>query len=52
MKIDFDPAKNERNIAERQLSFEMVSDFDWESAIVDEDLRQTYPKRRFVALGL
>lgn len=51
MKIEFDPAKNERNIRERGLSFEMAREFDWESALLEEDTRFPYPERRFVVLG-
>jgi uncharacterized DUF497 family protein len=39
--ISFDPRKNERNIAERGLSFELV-----------EDVRRNYGERRFQALGM
>jgi uncharacterized protein len=51
MKIEFDPAKNERNFRERDLPFEMAADFDWETAIFTEDTRFPYPERRIVALG-
>lgn len=51
MKIEFDPAKNERNIRERGLSFEMAREFDWEGALLEEDTRFPYPERRFVVLG-
>lgn len=51
MKIDFNPAKNDRNIRERGLSFERVVDFDFAAAIVREDTRKPYPETRFVALG-
>lgn len=51
MKIEFDPAKNERNIRERDLSFERVAEFDWETAVLSEDTRFSYPERRFIALG-
>ena len=34
MPIVFDPAKNERNIAERGLSFERVADLDRGSALM------------------
>jgi uncharacterized protein (DUF4415 family) len=30
MKIDFDPAKNAKNVRERDLSFERAVDFDFE----------------------
>lgn len=51
VKIDFDAAKNERNIRERGLSFERVGDFDFETAVVRQDVRKAYPEPRFVALG-
>jgi uncharacterized DUF497 family protein len=40
--ISFDPAKNERNIAERGLSFERVGEMDWLTAIAVEDTRRDY----------
>ena len=52
MHIEFDPAKNERNILERGLSFERVSDFDFDTASVWQDTRKPYPEVRYVALGL
>ncbi|WP_238527315.1 BrnT family toxin [Methylomonas methanica] len=51
MIIDFDPAKNARNIRERGLGFERAADFDWVGAIAMEDVRKDYPERRFVAVG-
>jgi len=50
--ISFDPKKNERNIAERDLSFDLVEEFEWDSALVVEDSRKDYGERRFQALGL
>jgi uncharacterized DUF497 family protein len=50
--ITFDPAKNERNIAERGLPFELAEDLEWDSALVVEDDRKDYGERRFQALGL
>lgn len=52
MPISFDPRKNERNIAERGLSFELVEEFEWDSALVVEDIRRDYGERRFQALGM
>ncbi len=51
MKIEFDPDKNQRNIAERQLSFELAEEFEWETALIWEDKRQDYGETRFSALG-
>jgi uncharacterized DUF497 family protein len=49
--IDFDPEKNATNVRERGLSFERVADFDFDTAIVKEDRRKTYPELRYVAMG-
>ncbi len=51
MQITYDPAKCERNTADRGLSFELVRAFDWSAALVLEDQRQDYGERRFQALG-
>jgi uncharacterized DUF497 family protein len=51
MEIEFDGPKNDRNIHERSLSFERVADFDFNTAIVQQDVRKPYPEVRFVALG-
>lgn len=51
MKIDFDPTKNEKNVRERDLSFERAGDFDFATAVVRLDVRKAYPEPRFVALG-
>jgi uncharacterized DUF497 family protein len=51
MKIEFDPAKSEKNARERDLPFERAADFDWDGAIYAEDSRNPYPERRFVAVG-
>ncbi len=52
MPISFDLRKNERNIAGRGLSFELVEEFEWDSALVVEDVRRDYGERRFQALGM
>jgi uncharacterized protein len=52
MHIVFDASKNEANIRERGLSFELAADFDFNTAIVDQDIRKAYPEVRYVALGL
>jgi len=51
MKIDFDPNKSNKNLEERGLAFDAVVEFNWESAILREDLRKGYPERRFIAAG-
>ena len=52
MKITFDPAKNERNIQERGISFELATNFDFETAIYIKDIRRDYGETRIRSLGL
>jgi uncharacterized DUF497 family protein len=52
MKITYDPAKNNKNIDERGLPFDLVENLDWNSAIIIEDARKNYGERRFKVLGL
>lgn len=40
MGIAFDPAKNERNIRERNLSFERAEEFDFETASYHTETRR------------
>lgn len=51
VRIDYDQAKNARNVARRGLSFDLARDFDFGSALMVEDARKRYPERRFQALG-
>lgn len=51
MKIDFDPAKNAKNIVKRNLSFERVVEFDFETATFLIDDRQDYGELRQIAIG-
>jgi uncharacterized DUF497 family protein len=47
VKIAFDPAKSARNEEEeRDLPFNLVAEFDWDSALLAEDTRFEYPERR------
>ncbi len=40
MRITFDHAENNRNIAQRGLSFELVAAFDWDMAVILPDVRE------------
>lgn len=51
MKIDFDSEKSNKNSRDRGLSFDRAVDFDWETALYAEDIRYSYPERRFIAMG-
>jgi uncharacterized DUF497 family protein len=42
MKMDYDIKKSETNIQERGISFEKAINFDWETALCDEDDRKQY----------
>jgi uncharacterized DUF497 family protein len=52
MRLSWDPAKNERNVTERDLPFALAEGFEWSTALILEDTRRHYPERRFQALGL
>ena len=51
MHIEFDANKNDTNIRERGLSFERVANFDFETAVFNQDARRDYGEIRFRALG-
>jgi hypothetical protein len=44
-------AKRRRNLEKHGVDFTVAADFDWERAIVLEDLRRDYGERRFRAFG-
>jgi uncharacterized DUF497 family protein len=49
MAITYDPAKNERNIRERGLSFERAADFDFATAVFNTEARKNEVRR--IAVG-
>ncbi|NCO37113.1 MAG: BrnT family toxin [Armatimonadetes bacterium] len=51
MRLHFDPAKNERNIRDRRLSFESAADFDFDGVVYVDD-REDCGETRYVAIGL
>jgi uncharacterized protein len=52
-EITFDLAKSAANERKRGLPFSLAeSDFNWTTALVNEDTRKDYGERRFRALGL
>ena len=51
MDISFDTAKSERNLATRGIAFQQVAEFEWDSALIVQDLRRPYGEQRFQALG-
>lgn len=52
MRITFDPAKNEKNIAERGLPFALAAELEWETALTVEDARRDYGEVRLRVLAL
>jgi uncharacterized DUF497 family protein len=50
MNIEFDPAKNEKNIRERGLSFERVTEIDFDTALIYPDTRHDYGETRYISL--
>ncbi|OOF85597.1 hypothetical protein BKG93_04305 [Rodentibacter ratti] len=52
MKIEYYPNKSQRNIEERNLSFDEVAFFEWRTAIIWQDNRFNYSEPRFLSLGL
>lgn len=52
MEVEFDPAKNRKNIALRGLSFELATTFDFDSALIVVDDRRNYGEDRYRAIGL
>jgi len=51
MHLNYDPAKNARNLESRGLSFDQVEYFDWSTALLRVDDRFDYGERRFQAYG-
>jgi len=52
LEIEFDPAKDEANIAKHGVSLCAAATFDWDTAFEREDDRFDYGEMRFVAIGL
>ena len=50
-KVDKDPGKEGRNIAERGLSLDLAEQLDWATAVIWEDKRKDYGERRYCVLG-
>jgi uncharacterized protein len=49
MRIEFDPAKNAKNVKDRGLPFILVVDFDWTAALIVRSDRKG--ETRFFAIG-
>jgi uncharacterized protein len=51
VKIEFDPNKSRKNADERNLPFDLVRNFSWETARTNPDDRFVYPEPRFSSYG-
>ena len=52
MHIEFDSEKSAKNAHERGLPFDLVAEFDFDTAVVARDTREPYGEARFIAVGL
>jgi uncharacterized DUF497 family protein len=50
-RFSFDPAKNDKNIAARDIDFAAAGRFEFETAVVATDDRRDYGEVREVAIG-
>jgi hypothetical protein len=52
VELEFDPAKDARNIDERGISLERVADMDFSTALALADARNDYGERRIRLFGV
>jgi len=52
MAIEFDPNKDASNLTKHGLSLKDADRFEWDTAVIHEDMRQRYAEQRFKATGL
>jgi len=52
MELSYNQDKNNHNIKERGISFDMVHSFDFTTALFWEDTRKDYQETRYCALGM
>ena len=51
MKIEFDQSKSRKNALERDLPFDRVTEFVWETSTTNPDDRFVYPEPRYSSFG-
>lgn len=51
VEIEYDSVKNEKNVAQRGVSFELARKFEIDTAVIRMDVRKDYGELRFNALG-
>jgi uncharacterized DUF497 family protein len=51
IEIHYDPPKNEWNIRERGLPFDMARRFEFDTAMISVDGREDYGETRYIGVG-
>lgn len=51
MGYEWDPVKASANVLKHGVAFDAIEAFDWDAAIIGEDLRKNYGEARFFAVG-
>lgn len=51
MRVEFDPAKDEANVAKHGVSLALAKKLDWDAALVWADDRFEYDEMRMIALA-
>ncbi len=51
MRIEFDPAKNEANVAKHGIDLASAWDLEFDTALVSQDVRWNYGEPRYIAIG-
>jgi uncharacterized protein len=51
MEIEFDPVKNQRNLEKHGISLASATEFEWDAAQIEEDVRFVYGEKRYQATG-
>lgn len=52
MALDWNPAKRVANVTKHGFDFQDLSDFEWQTALVEADTRRHYGEVRLIAIGL
>jgi len=52
MEYEWDPRKAAANRRKHGIAFDLIEDFDWNSALVVPDERRDYGESRWLALGM
>lgn len=51
MKYEWDDGKRKANLLKHGVDFQAASEFCWNGAKIEQDTRQDYQEKRYVALG-